>query len=120
MNSLHSINGFSAAFFQTPKAGRDGFATSRCVIAQTARGCLPTTAVICAKVFSLPLPPRVQKNATSGSWLAVVIKYARAGELSDQAQTGVPMTTRSYDETSCFFGAMVEGRFRRASSNDRI
>ena len=76
---------------------------SRCVIAQTARGLLPTMAVICAKVFSLPLPPRVQKNATSGSWLAAAIRYARTGELSDQAQTGVPMTTRSYDETSCFF-----------------
>ena len=77
-------------------------------------------AVICAKALSLPLPPRVQKNATFGNWLAVAIKYARTGELSDQAQTGVPMTTKSYDETSCFFGTIVEGRFRLASSNDRM
>lgn len=81
---------------------------------------MPTIAVICAKALSLPLAPSVQKNATFGNWLAVAIKYARTGELRDQAHTGVPMTTKSYDETSCFFGKIVDGRFRLASSNDRM
>jgi hypothetical protein len=42
------------------------------------------------------------------------------GELSDQAQTGVPMTIGSYDDASYFFGAMMEGRFRLASSRGRM
>ena len=73
---------------------------------------------ICAKAVSQPFPPSVQKNATAGRRSLFAVKYARTGEETDQAQTGVPITTKSKDEGSFLAGRMLAECLRRASITD--
>ena len=73
---------------------------------------------ICAKAVSLPFPPSVQKNATAGRRSLFAVRYARTGEETDQAQTGVPITTKSKDDGSFLAGGMLGKCLRRASIID--
>ena len=70
-------------------------AASRAVTAQPARGALPAMACISSNARSPPRLPIVQKKATSGRRPLLAAKYDLTGDETDQAQTGVPMTTKS-------------------------
>ena len=81
--------------------------------------CPQTVAIFCSAHFP-PMPPCVQKNATRSSEARCWLKYARTGEDSRAAQTGVPTTTKSYSLGSCLGGMILLRRPKRPSIAERM